>query len=34
MLTHIHPKLPLRDKNTTKNYYIAQLGFDEMRADF
>lgn len=29
MLTAIHPKLPMRDKIITKNYYVDQLGFDE-----
>lgn len=27
MLTHIHPKLPMRSKETTKNYYVQKLGF-------
>lgn len=27
MLTAIHPKLPMRDKALTKDYYINQLGF-------
>jgi len=30
MLTHIHPKLPMRDKNATKAYYVHQLGFQEI----
>ncbi len=30
MLTHIHPKLPMRDKAATRNYYIKQLGFSEL----
>lgn len=29
MLTHIHPKLPMRDKTKTRSYYIGQLGFEE-----
>lgn len=29
MLTHIHPKLPMRDKNATRDYYINKLGFTE-----
>jgi len=29
MLTEIHPKLPMRDKNITKAYYIDNLGFKE-----
>ncbi len=27
MLTSIHPKLPMRDKAITKDYYLHQLGF-------
>jgi len=27
MLTTIHPKLPMRDKAATKDYYINKLGF-------
>ncbi|MEP6262537.1 MAG: hypothetical protein ABJ092_13230 [Gillisia sp.] len=27
MLTDIHPKLPMRNKKVTKEYYINQLGF-------
>lgn len=30
MLTHIHPKLPMRDKVATKKYYIDKLGFKEL----
>src|SRR5437868_2663630 len=33
MLTTIHPKLPMRNKAATKQYYITQLGFTEM-ADY
>lgn len=29
MLTQIHPKLPMRDKEITKDFYINQLGFLE-----
>lgn len=29
MLTTIHPKLPMRDKTITKNYYLNTLGFSE-----
>lgn len=28
MLTGIHPKLPMRNKFTTENYYIKLLGFE------
>jgi hypothetical protein len=35
MLTAIHPKLPMRDKAITRDYYINQLGFYEFgSADF
>jgi hypothetical protein len=30
MLTSINPKLPMRDKSATKNYYINQLGFTQV----
>jgi catechol 2,3-dioxygenase-like lactoylglutathione lyase family enzyme len=29
MLTHIHPKLPMRNKAATQDYYIHKLGFNE-----
>lgn len=29
MLTDIHPKLPMRDKAATKEFYIGKLGFQE-----
>jgi catechol 2,3-dioxygenase-like lactoylglutathione lyase family enzyme len=35
MLTHIHPKLPMRDKNATRDYYLNKLGFKEYgKADY
>ncbi len=35
MLTDINPKLPMRDKNVTRAYYINKLGFKEFgSADF
>lgn len=35
MLTAIHPKLPMRSKGTTRDYYINKLGFQEFgSADF
>lgn len=35
MLTNIHPKLPMRNKSVTKDYYINQLGFSEFgNADY
>ncbi|KGK32236.1 VOC family protein [Cellulophaga baltica 4] len=30
MLHAIHPKLPMRNKTVTKQYYIDQLGFNEL----
>ncbi len=30
MLTQVHPKLPMRDKTVTKNYYVQKLGFTEI----
>ena len=29
MLTNIHPKLPMRDKAVTRNFYLNKLGFEE-----
>ena len=35
MLTDIHPKLPMRDKSATRDFYINKLGFQEFgSADF
>ena len=35
MLTNIHPKLPMRDKVRTRDFYLNQLGFSEFgSADF
>lgn len=33
MLTHIHPKLPMQDKQETKNYYVGKLGFEQVGSD-
>lgn len=30
MLIEIHPKLPMRDKATTRAYYVDQLGFQDI----
>lgn len=30
MLTEIHPKLPMRNKLVTRQYYVDQLGFKEI----
>jgi len=32
MLTAIHPKLPMRNKAATRNFYINRLGFSEFGA--
>jgi len=29
MLTHIHPKLPMRNRKVTRDYYVNKLGFEE-----
>ncbi len=29
MLTEINPKLPMREKAVTRDYYLTKLGFDE-----
>lgn len=34
MLTAIHPKLPMRNKERTKAFYIGQLGFQQSGNDF
>jgi hypothetical protein len=34
MLTNINPKLPMRDKALTKEYYINQLGFQQFGNDY
>jgi hypothetical protein len=33
MLTSIHPKLPMRDKAKTRDFYIGQLGFEDIGAE-
>ncbi|GAB5554561.1 MAG: hypothetical protein Sapg2KO_41520 [Saprospiraceae bacterium] len=30
MLTNIHPKLPMRDQSITRQYYVNQLGFQQI----
>jgi catechol 2,3-dioxygenase-like lactoylglutathione lyase family enzyme len=30
MLTDIHPKLPMRDKNVTREFYSSKLGFKNL----
>ena len=35
MLTDINPKLPMRDKSLTKEFYVVKLGFEQFgRADY
>ncbi|SDS41003.1 Glyoxalase-like domain-containing protein [Formosa sp. Hel1_31_208] len=35
MLTEIHPKIPMRDKKVTREFYLKNLGFKEFgSADF
>lgn len=33
-LTHIHPKLPMREKETSLAYYVGNLGFEQRGGDF
>ena len=34
MLTSIHPKLPMRNKSVTKDYYSNQLGSEQFGGDY
>jgi hypothetical protein len=34
MLTDINPKLPMRDKSVTADFYIGKLGFEKFGNDF
>jgi len=34
MLTDINPKLPMRDKAATKEFYLNKLGFQEFGGDY
>jgi hypothetical protein len=34
MLTDINPKLPMRDKSATKEFYIDKLGFQQFGNDY
>lgn len=34
MLTTINPKLPMRDKSVTKEFYINKLGFQQFGNDY
>lgn len=32
MLIHVHPKLPMRNKEITRSFYLQQLGFEDAGA--
>lgn len=34
MLTQINPKLPMRDKSITRDFYVNKLGFVQYGSDF
>ncbi len=34
MLTDIHPKLPMRDKSVTQQFYLDKLGFTQFGGDY
>ena len=34
MITDIHPKLPMRNQQLTRDYYVRQLGFEPVGGDF
>jgi hypothetical protein len=34
MLTEINPKLPMRDKTATRDFYLSKLGFIQHGGDF
>ena len=34
MLTNINPKLPMRDKSATREFYLNRLGFEQSGGDF
>jgi catechol 2,3-dioxygenase-like lactoylglutathione lyase family enzyme len=34
MLTNINPKLPMRDKAVTRDFYLNKLGFEQYGGDF
>ncbi|MEZ5346604.1 MAG: VOC family protein [Pyrinomonadaceae bacterium] len=34
MLTEINPKLPMRDKDVTRDFYLSKLGFDQWGGDY
>lgn len=34
MLTNINPKIPMRDKTATKDFYLNKLGFQQFGGDY
>ena len=34
MLTSINPKLPMRDKSLTRQFYVGKLGFQQFGGDY
>lgn len=34
MLTAVHPKLPMRNKQVTRNFYVDQLGFTSLNDNY
>jgi len=34
MLTEIHPKIPMRDKAATKDFYLNKLGFQQFGGEY
>lgn len=34
MLTEIHPRLPMRDKTATRDFYVRRLGFVSLNDNF
>lgn len=34
MLTEIHPRLPMRDKAVTRDFYVRRLGFTSLNDNF
>lgn len=34
MLTDVHPKLPMRNKKTTVDYYVNKLGFEAFGSEY
>lgn len=34
MLTEINPKLPMRDRSVTRDFYLEKLGFEQFGGDY